>query len=173
MSDEEEILAPIEFSFEYTGHGWAHASISNGVTTYEMSPSYLPQDPLFVLVAAVDRILAYGGVAECTWHYEPPTDRWILRRAGDTLHITIREGADGLSQPSRFTDQGELRFSTACNVWKFAAKLRTVASRLAPPGEDYHDPTIVQRTPEYRALCAYLDDHKRAQRPPSSDGTTH
>lgn len=162
MTDEEDTCLPIRFTFDYTGHGWAHAAISNGVTTYEMSPSYVPQDPLFVLIAAIDRALAYGGKAECTWDYEPAADRWVLRRDGDTLHITIRGVSDGFSHPHWRTEQGELCFSTTCNTWTFAAKVRTVASRLAPAGEDYHDPTRVQRTPEYQALCAYLDEHKRA-----------
>ncbi len=170
MSNERAILAPISFRFEYTGHGWAHATISDGVTTYAMSPSYVPQDPLFVLVVAVDEVLAYGGEAECTWHYEPPADRWILRRDGDALHITIYGVNDGFTRRNWRIDRRELCFSTTCDVWSFAAKVRTAVSRLTPAGEEYHDPTRVQGTPEYRALCANLEEHKRAQRPPSAQG---
>jgi hypothetical protein len=133
-----------------------------------MDPSYVPQNPLFVLMAAVDKVLTYGGEAECTWDYEPAADRWTLRRAGDTLHITIRGVSDGFSRRNWPTDRGELRFSTTCDLWKFAAKVRLAVSRLEPAVEEYHDPTMVQRTPEYRALCAFLEEHKRAQQPPSA-----
>ena len=60
MADAGKELAPITFRFEYRRHGWAEASISAGKTTYEMVPSYVPTDPLFELVRAVARLLAYG-----------------------------------------------------------------------------------------------------------------
>ncbi|HEX8732082.1 MAG TPA: hypothetical protein VF725_08475 [Ktedonobacterales bacterium] len=161
MSHEGGTLSSIDFRFTYTGHGWAHATISDGVTIYEMSPSYVPQDPLFALIAAVDRVLAYGGEAECTWQYEPPADRWTLKRDGDTLHIIISGVDDGFSHPNWPTERGALAFSATCNVWAFAARVRTAASRLLPADESYHEPTRVRETPEYRALCAHLDRHKR------------
>lgn len=108
MSDDSHTLSPISFTYEYAGHGWGRASISDGVTTYYMDPSYVPADPLFGLIAAVVEVLTHGGEAECTWDYEPAADRWILRRDGDTFHIT--------------TDRGELRFSTTCDLWKFAPR---------------------------------------------------
>lgn len=164
MAGEESALSPISFRFEYTGHGWAHATISDGVTTYEMSPSYVPQDPLFALIAAIDRVLAYGGEAECSWQYEPPADRWTLSRDGDTLHIVIRGVDDGFSRPNWPSERGTPSFSATCDVWAFAARARTAASRLRPAGESYHEPTRVRETPEYRALCAHLERHKRERR---------
>ena len=39
MSNEQtDSLSPITFTFEYTGHGWAHAAVSDGVTTYCKRP---------------------------------------------------------------------------------------------------------------------------------------
>jgi hypothetical protein len=168
-------LSPIRFTFAYAGHGWAHASVSDGVTTYAMDPSYVPQDPLFLLLAAMDKVLSYGGEAVCTWDYESTADRWCLRRAGDTLHITIRREGDAFTRRDWPADHGDLCFATTCDLWKFAAKLRTAISRLRPVEDTYHDPTWVQRTPEYRVLCAYLDEHKRARRSPSpkSEGDDH
>jgi hypothetical protein len=79
-----------------------------------------------------------------------------LRRDGDTLHIIIQG------------ERGEVRFSTTCGLWKFAAKVRLAVSRLAPVDEQYYDPTGAQRSPEYRALCTFLEEHKRARRARSS-----
>jgi hypothetical protein len=57
MPDEEsDTLSPISFTYEYEGHGWAYATVSDAVTTYEMVPSYTLQDPLYLLVAAVDKV---------------------------------------------------------------------------------------------------------------------
>jgi hypothetical protein len=165
MADEETgRLSPISFRYEYAGQGWARTWLSDGVTTLSMDPSYVPNDPLFDLVAAVDHVLTYGGEAGCTWNYEPAADRWTLRRDGDRLHLTIRGVRDGFSRPNWWpTERGEVRFSMVCDLWKFAAKVRLAVSRLEPVEERYHDPTGVQRTPEYRALCASLEEYKRAQ----------
>jgi hypothetical protein len=170
MSEEgRDTLSPISFEYEYRGHGWARACLSDGVTTHFMHPSYsyVPSDPLFGLVAAVDRVLAYGGEAECTWFYEPAGDHWILRREGDTLHLTIWGLHDGSRSADLPRNRGELNFSATCDLWKFAAKVRLAVSRLEPVDEQYVDPTLIQRTPEYRALCTLLEEHKRAHRPPS------
>jgi hypothetical protein len=46
MSNADDAPSPIDFTFEYAG-GWAHASISDGVETYAMDPSFvLGGDPL-------------------------------------------------------------------------------------------------------------------------------
>ncbi len=169
MSDDSHALSPISFTFEYAGHGWARASISDGVTTYYMDPSYVPADPLFGLIAAVVEVLTHGGEAGCTWNYEGAADRWTLRRVEDALRIAIRRLREGFSRPDWPTDErGDVCFSMTSDLWKFAAKVRLAVSRLEPAGEDHHDSTWVQRTPEYRALCAFLEEHKRTQRPPSA-----
>jgi hypothetical protein len=162
MSEEErDTLSPISFRYEYAGHGWAQAWLSDGVTTLAMNPSYVngsypSGDPLVGLVGAVVKVLTYGGEAECVWEYEPAADRWTLRRDGGSLCISIHG------------ERGEVRFAAMCDLWKFAAKVRLAVSRLEPVDEQYHDPTEAQRSPEYRALCAFLEEHKRAHRPRSS-----
>jgi hypothetical protein len=169
MVDVGATLWPIRFRFAYTGHGWARATISDGVAAYEMSPSYVPQDPLWVLIATLDRVLAYGGEAHCVCNFEPLADRWILERDSDALQVVIGDGGFGYLPPGWRPDPDNVCFSTTCDVWKFAAQVRTAASRLQPVEEDYHDPTGVQRSPEYRALCAYLDERKRALRTSSAN----
>jgi hypothetical protein len=50
MSDEQKgPLSPIGFAFDYSGHRWARATVSDRVATYEMYPSYVPEDPLFAM----------------------------------------------------------------------------------------------------------------------------
>jgi hypothetical protein len=168
MSEEErDIPSPISFTYEYAGHGWAQAWLSDGLTTLSMNPSYvngsyLSSDPLVGLVGAVVTALTYGGEAECAWEFEPAADRWTLRRDGDRLHIAIWGAPDGFSHPNWQTQHGDLRFSATCDLWKFAAKVRLAVSRLEPVDEQYHDPTGAQRSPEYRTLCTVLEAHKRA-----------
>lgn len=170
MSDAEtDSLSPVGFRYEYAGQGWARAWLSDGMTTLYLEPSYVLSDPLFGLVAAVDKVLTYDGEVDCTWDYEPAADRWTLRRDGDRLHITIRRVRDGFSRLNWPSDRGEMLFSAICDLWKFAAKVRLAVSRLEQVEEQYHDPTGVQRTPEYRVLCDFLEEHKRARRPPSSE----
>jgi len=168
MSDAEtDSLSPISFTYESAGHGWARVWISDRQTTYFMDPSYVPSDPLFCLMAAVLKVLTYSDEAECTWFYEPAKDRWLLVRDGDQLHITIRRVRDRFSYPNLPPELGEVKFSTTCDLWKFAHKVRLAVSRLEPVAERYYDPTPVKGTAEYRALCTFLDEHKEAQHPPS------
>jgi len=77
MSTAGDILRQISFTYEYEGHGWAYASISNGAEIYSMFPSYVAGDPLFLLVQAVVEILRNGGEEDtgCEWCYEPAVDR--------------------------------------------------------------------------------------------------
>jgi hypothetical protein len=91
-----------------------------------------------------------------------------LRRNGDRLHITIHGVRDGFTRPNWQTQHGELRFSATCDLWKFAAKAQLAVGRLEPAGEQYHDSTGVQQSPEYRALCTFIEGHKSVHRPLSS-----
>lgn len=165
MAERGEPLSPISFIYEYLRHGWAHASISDGNATYDMIPSYVPTDPLFVLVHAVVEVLRYGSDARCSWFYEPATDQWMLRREDDTLHITIRREKYGFSHPSWPEEGGKVEFTTSCDLWKFAAKVRLAVSRMVPVEEQEHNygPASVQQTVEYRALCVFVDERKESQ----------
>jgi hypothetical protein len=114
-----------------------------------------------------------GNDTGCEWWYEPALDRWALHREGDNLRITIRGRGDGFPNSSIFpnsrfwsSEVGTLKFTATCDLWKFAAKVRLAVSQLTPIGQD--DPTWVQRTAEYRALCDLLEEHKRIQSPTSS-----
>jgi hypothetical protein len=169
MPSAGDDIAPIRFTFEYEGHGWAHASISDGATTYLAEPSYVFCDPLLGLVQAVAELLRNGDShAGCEWWYEPALDRWDLYRQGETLHITIRGRRDGSPNssaltPSRFWSSegaGAVQFRTLCDLWTFAAQVRDAVRQLKPTGED--NPRWVRRTTEYRALRTFLDEHERA-----------
>jgi hypothetical protein len=131
-----------------------------GVTNYCMDPSYVPSDPLFEVIHAMVELLRYGGEARCNWHYEPEVARWILSREGDTLHIAIHSVRDGFFRLDGPINLNGSLFSTTCDLWKFAAAARLAASRLQPAGEQYHHPSSVQRTPEYRALRPLLEARK-------------
>ncbi len=134
-----------------------------------MTPSYVPTDPLFALMHAVVEVLRYSGDARCSWFYEPATDQWTLHRESDTLQITIRSTGDGFSRLDWPAEGGNVEFAVICDLWKFAAKVRLAVTRMVPVEEHEHnyDPSSAQRTAEYRALCACLDEHKESQRPPS------
>lgn len=168
MSDEGTTLAPISFTFEYAGHGWADASISDGEVTHYMSPSYLATDPLFELIRATVEVLRCEGEVRAGWLYEPGEDFWLLRREGDILHITILRLEDslGLEYLNRLSSRAKSQFSTTCDVWKFAAKVRLAASRMIAQAEAEweYDPASVLQTAEYRALCALLEEHKEERR---------
>jgi hypothetical protein len=169
MFDAGDTPSPISFTYKYEGHGMALASISNGAVAYDMRPSYGLGDPLFVLVRAVVQALRNGAeVTGCEWWYEPAVDRWMLRREGDSVHITIRRMRDrhpnpnlDIWSPARFwlSGTGEVRFTATGDLWTFAAHVRRAVNRLKPAEED--DPTWPRRTAEYRALCDFLDEHKR------------
>ena len=94
MSDGRDALSPISFTFEYEGHGWAHACISNGTDTYSMVPSYVAGDPLGLLPQAVVEILRHGGDdTGCEWFM---SRRWI---AGPSI-----EKAKGCASPFAATE---------------------------------------------------------------------
>jgi hypothetical protein len=87
-----------------------------------MAP-YVPSDPLLDLIAAVVKVLTYGGKAGCTRIYEPAADRWTMQRMDDTLRITIRSLREGFTRPEWPTDdRGNLHFSVTCDLRKFATK---------------------------------------------------
>src|SRR5579859_1124064 len=163
---DEDTLAHIDFTFTYQRHGWATARISDGVSEYAMVPSYVPTDPMFELIHALVDVLSYGGEARCGWYYEPATDLWILRRDGDRLHVTILRTRESLSGPNLPNARGEVEFSTTCDLWQFAAKVRLAASRLPDltREQDNYGPALVREDAEYRALCEFLEEHKRAKR---------
>ena len=78
-----------------------------------------------------------------------------------------RNARDIFSYPNLPPEPGEVKFSTTCDLWKFAHKVRLAVSRKEPAAERYYDPTPVKDTAEYCALCTVLDEHKEAQHPPS------
>jgi hypothetical protein len=168
MSDAGDMPSPISFTYEYEGHGRALVSISDGVVTYDMRPSYALGDPLYLLLQAVVKLLRIGDdVTGCEWWYEPALDRWALRRDGDSIHITIRRIGHAFPSldvwsPAKvwLSEVGELKFAVTGDLWAFAAQVRRAVNLLRAVEED--DPTWPRTRAEYRALCDYLDEHKRS-----------
>jgi hypothetical protein len=169
-----DVLQPITFTFEYEGYGLAHASVSNGADTYDMFPSYITGDPLFLLVRAVAEILRNGGDEDtgCEWFYEPALDRWHLHRQGETLHIIIRGRPQGYPSSGTFSPAwfwssptaGAVQFETRCDLWAFATQVRD-AVRWLKRGEEHDstNPRLMRRTAEYRALREFLDAHEHTE----------
>jgi hypothetical protein len=153
----------LSFTFEYQGHGWALASMSDGAVTHCMHASYALGDPLFVLVQAVVAILRNGDEATgCVWWYEPALDRWTLQREDDSVHVTIRRRDHALPSLSLWSpakiwlsEAGELKFTATGGIWTFAAQVRRAVNRLQP--EEGDDPTWPRGTAEYWALCTSSD----------------
>ena len=83
-----ETSTVIEFDYQLTGQGWSAAWIADDTGSARLSASYL-SDALRHLLEAV--ALSVEGVPEsrCSWDEEPGEYRWILRRSGEQVVVTI------------------------------------------------------------------------------------
>ena len=107
----------IAFSYKLTGHGWADATISDGVTEAQLTASYL-SDALRDLVEAVVSLMQGADRAMCLWLGEPWEHHWILERQGDDVGVTIVWFDYPCSQS--LNERGKVIFSTRCGLRKFA-----------------------------------------------------
>ncbi len=136
---EHSKLPTLTFDYEYVGRGWAEARISDGVNSCSFAPSYVLNDPLGELVEAVAALLRGEQEARCRWWNEPSEARWILRREGDALRISVlyfRDFQVTVNRPQIAESGKTAEFSTVCDFWKFAAKVRLYASRFIASTED-------------------------------------
>ncbi len=79
----------MEFSYELTGRGWAEATITDGDQTATITVSYLTEDALGDLLAAVTAIFGPVGEGTCSWQEEPGEYVWGFRRTGEDVEIPV------------------------------------------------------------------------------------
>jgi hypothetical protein len=124
------------FSYRLADRGGHEAIISDGVDEAHMYVWYV-SDGLGELVRIVVQLLQGYEYAYCQWEDDPGEHKWVLRREGEMVRITI------LRFPSSFNGYGapdewaEVIFETTCPLVKFAAKVRNELRRLLSElGED-------------------------------------
>ncbi|HEX6776650.1 MAG TPA: hypothetical protein VF099_00540 [Ktedonobacterales bacterium] len=117
------------------------------------------------LVAALEESLRYGAEARCTWTLDQGGSyRWIFHREGDALHITILWLSIPFSDNERHERDAQVKFSTTCDLWSFAAKLQLYQSRLFTSEVDSSlkkRPVHPARLSEEKTLEEFLEEHKR------------
>jgi hypothetical protein len=125
--------------------------------------------PISYLVNALEKMLNYESEGCCTWWGFDlgGAYRLIFNRTGDALHVQVLWFRD--PPASEFLDEGgNLEFSTTCDLWKFAAKLRLEESRIGTGQEESQlklkpqpKQRQVYRVPGYKTLEEFLEEHKR------------
>jgi hypothetical protein len=116
------------------------------------------------LDCAITPLLRQDGMARCRWWNELSEDRWVLRREGDALIISILwlryvQINDYLLE--RSDSHGKEGFSTMCDFWKFAAKVRLSASRFIAHEKQQGRHVPWGNRTEYRYLEATLEQRKQ------------
>ena len=161
---------PTELTFTYEEQqcGCAHVFLSDGLNVAGVWGSHI-FSPLQELLAAFVEILRDSSESRCRWLTEPGEQRWLFRREGDLLHLTIL-GFDDFAhhQPD---EAGEVEFSTTCDLAHFARKLWLVISRIGTSQSDSahkpdHHPNVepADHLPNnYEILRSFIEAHKRQQ----------
>jgi hypothetical protein len=79
----------VDFSYRLIGSGWAEASIADERSSVEMTASYLT-DALADLLSALAALKRGDSDSErFSWDGEPAEYRWLLRREGDEVDVSI------------------------------------------------------------------------------------
>lgn len=158
----------VAFSYRPDPFGWVNAYIADGTNAMYFVVSCILGDPLLDLMSALSELLHYGGVTRCRWYWEPAESRWILRREGEMLNITILGFHDMLYAERE--GHGKVEFATTCDLCRFVTKVRLVASRVATDdeyraygtlGKERHAVPRYDQTPEFHALGRFLEERKR------------
>lgn len=136
---------------------WGEALISDGTQRTTLEPSYVLEDPLLALISAMVAAIQTGE-GRCSWWWEPVESRWILRRDGEQLRISILRFPD-LHYHER-DEFGRLDFAATCALWKFAARLRLVVQRIVSDTL-YREYGVMdyEHISEFLRLCELLDEH--------------
>jgi hypothetical protein len=110
-------------------------------------------------------LLNFGGEARCGWSPDQGAGcLWIFSRDGDALHVTILQFPHSLPNNERRDQDAAVLFSTTCDLWKFAARVRLYESRIATSVEESGRTTHqAQFRPldGSKTLADFLEDHKR------------
>ena len=156
----------LRLSYILHEHGWAMASISDGVATVEMDVSFL-SDALGDLARAARGILR--GMPEATFSFqqEPGEHRFVVSRGGDgRVSVNVYRFPDTFSRSRR----GELVMTIECGLREFATEcincLRRVLDEHGEAGyrERWRNADFPLR--EYRDLLALRRELSAA--PPAS-----
>jgi hypothetical protein len=99
----------VEFSYRLTGTGWAQARIADDATWVVLTVSYL-SDALGDLLEAIGELLEGAPETRCWWEQEPGEYRWIFRRSGGDVSLTILAVSDQHAGES--DEQGRHLFGT-------------------------------------------------------------
>jgi hypothetical protein len=130
-------MSAIEFDYRLLGAGWSEARIADERSHAELTASYLG-DALRELIGAVTDVARGSSEARCSWEEEPGEFRWILRRTGKSLNVTILWLEDNM--PALPDSDGRSVFSTTTLVSELGRAVVDGSERvLAELGEaEYH-----------------------------------
>jgi hypothetical protein len=167
---DEPIPAKLTFTYEEASCGCAHVYLSDGVNETWLWGSHIFA-PLGELLRAFVEILRHSDTAVCRWLTEPGEERWVLRREGTLLHLTILSFPD-FSQ-RKANEYGEVHFTTTCDLAHFARKLWLVISRRrTSPTDSAHKPSHEASTKPTDALPSsieilrsFIEEQKRQPHP--------
>ncbi len=161
-------LPVLIFDYSYQGQGWGEAHISDGLKSYGFAPSYVLNDPLYELTKAIAGLLCGEKETRCRWFEEPSELRWVLKRDEEELDISILSFPGfqpTINHPEIVERDREPEFSTVCDFWRFAARLRVHASRfLANEMARKDGYGYWSNTPEYQTLCTSLEERKHLKK---------
>jgi hypothetical protein len=125
----------IDFSYRLIGSGWAEARIADETSSVEMTASYLT-DALGDLLSALAALNRGDSHSErFSWDEEPAEHRWILRRDGDEVDLSILWFHDIYKpQPD---EAGRLIFATRQPLAELVRAVSAAAAHLLEEvGED-------------------------------------
>ncbi len=123
---DEPIPTRLILTYKEASCGCAHVYLSDGLNETWLWGSHIFA-PLGELLRAFVEVLRYSDTAVCHWLTEPGEERWLLRREGALLHLTILSFPDFSHRQAN--EYGEVRFSTTCDLAHFARKLWLAISR--------------------------------------------
>src|SRR5688572_28112286 len=83
------IIGRVNFSYALTGTGWAEAMIAGSGRVATITVSYLTEDALGDLLAAVTAALGPRGRGGCSWQEEPGEYAWSFRRVGQDVEVEV------------------------------------------------------------------------------------
>jgi hypothetical protein len=107
---------PLAIGFYPTGAGWARAVVAGPSGAIELSASYL-SDALGDLGALANVMLRGDPVARSSFAEEPGEFRWVARRSGERVKLSILSFRDWGDEPD---ERGQLLLKVECTVEQLA-----------------------------------------------------